>query len=61
MTLAFAGVDILPLVYRNSSFNIFVVQLTDSLDTKPRVCLYEKAQNVYTLGYKIMHGIFIHT
>ena len=41
--------DILPLVYRNPSFNIVVVRLTDGLDTKPKVCFYEEGQNVYTL------------
>ena len=41
--------DILPLVYRNPSFNIVVVRLTDGLDIKPKVCFYEKGQNVYTL------------
>ena len=41
--------DILPLVYRNPSFNIVVVRLTDGLDTKPEVCFYEEGQNVYTL------------
>ena len=41
--------DILPLVYRNPSFNIVVVRLTDGLDTKPKVCFYEGGQNVYTL------------
>ena len=41
--------DILPLVYRNPSFNIVVVRLTDGLDTKPKVCFYEEGQNVYTV------------
>ena len=41
--------DILPLVYRNPSFNIVVVRLTDGLDTKPKVCFYEEGKNVYTL------------
>ena len=41
--------DILPLVYRNPSFNIVVVRLTDGLDTKPEVCFYDEGQNVYTL------------
>ena len=41
--------DILPLVYRNPSFIIVVVRLTDGLDTKPKVCFYEEGQNVYTL------------
>ena len=41
--------DILPLVYRNPSFNIVVVRLTDGLDNKPKVCFYEEGQNVYTL------------
>ena len=41
--------DILPLVYRNPSFNIVVVRLTDGLDTKPKVCFYEEGQNVYEL------------
>ena len=42
--------EILPLVYRNPSFNIVVVRLTDGLDTKPKVCFYEEGQNVYTLS-----------
>ena len=41
--------DILPLVYRNPSFNIVVVRLTDGLDTKPKVCFYEEGRNLYTL------------
>ena len=45
--------DILPLVYRNPSFNIVVVRLTDGLDTKPNVCFYEEGQNVYTLPYHL--------
>ena len=41
--------DILPLVYRNPSFNIVVVRLTDGLDTKPKVCFHEEGKNVYSL------------
>ena len=41
--------DVLPLLYRNESLHIVVTRLDEGLDDKPKVCFYNKGEDVYKL------------